>query len=48
VFTAEPRWNNYPGRSTATEMPGNLFVREYSLVEQVHSMGAFFDANAVL
>jgi pimeloyl-ACP methyl ester carboxylesterase len=48
VFTGEPRWNDYPGRSTATEMPANLFVREYSLVDQVHSLGAFFDTFAVL
>ena len=48
VFTGEPRWNNYPGRSAATEMPANLFVREYSLVDQVHSLGAFFDTFAVL
>lgn len=48
VFTGEPRWNNYPGRSGATEMPASLFVREYSLVDQVHSLGAFFDTFAVL
>ena len=39
VFTDEPRWNPYPGRSAATEMPVNLFVREFSLVDQVHSLG---------
>ena len=48
VFTGEPLWNNYPGRSTATEMPANLLVREYSLLDQVHSLGAFFDTFAVL
>jgi len=48
VFTGEPRWNDYPGRSAATEMPVNLFVREYSLVDQIHGMGAFFDTFAVL
>jgi pimeloyl-ACP methyl ester carboxylesterase len=48
VFTGEPRWNDYPGRSAATEMPANLFVREYSLLDQVHSLGAFFDTFAVL
>lgn len=48
VFTGEPRWNDYPGRSGATEMPANLLVREYSLVDQVHSLGAFFDTFAVL
>lgn len=29
-------------------MPANLLVREYPLVEQVHSLGAFFDTFAVL
>jgi proline iminopeptidase len=48
VFTGEPLWNTYPGQSHATEMPGNLYVREYSLVDQVHSLGAFFDTFAVL
>jgi len=48
VFTGEPLWNDYPGRSAATEMPANLYVREYSLVDQVHSLGAFFDTFAVL
>jgi pimeloyl-ACP methyl ester carboxylesterase len=48
VFAGESKWNNYPGHSTATEMPSNLFVREYSLVDQVHSLGAFFDTFAVL
>jgi pimeloyl-ACP methyl ester carboxylesterase len=48
VLTGEPLWNDHPGQSHATEMPANLYVREYSLVDQVHSMGAFFDTFAVL
>ena len=48
VFTGEPLWNDYPGQNHATEVPANLFVREYSLLEQVHSMGALFDTFAAL
>ena len=48
VFTGEPLWNDYPGRSHATETPANLFVREYSLLDKVHSLGAVFDSFAAL
>ena len=48
VFTGERLWNDYPGQDGRTEMPANLLVREYSLLDQIHSIGATLDTFSVL
>ena len=51
ISAHERDWNVYPdldGSRDQAEMSSNLFVREYSLMEQLRAMGAFLDAFSVL
>ena len=51
ALSHEHDWNVYPGFDSAQdeiEMPGNLFVEEYTLMEKLRSMGAFMDTFSVL
>ncbi len=41
----EHQWNAYPGVDDLYEMPFNLFVPEFSLIEQVNAVRGMFDVN---
>ena len=47
----EHDWNDYPmidGFQENGEMPGNIFVEEYTLMEKLRTMGGFLDTFSVL
>ena len=44
----EHDWNPYPELDVSTEMPGNLFVPENSLMDRVNGFRSFLDVFAVL
>jgi proline iminopeptidase len=51
ALSHEHDWNVYPGFDSVQdeiEMPGNMFVEEYSLMEKLRTMGAFMDTFSVL
>jgi proline iminopeptidase len=51
MLSYEREWNDYPRNAeydARGEMPFNVFVNEYSLMEQVHAFNAFLDTAAVL
>ena len=51
ALSYEREWNDYPRNAeydARGEMPFNVFVNEYSLMEQVHAFNAFLDTAAVL
>jgi proline iminopeptidase len=51
ALSHEHDWNPYPGTDNFQEkgeMPGNIFVEEYSLMEKLHTLPAFMDTFSVL
>jgi proline iminopeptidase len=51
ALSHEHDWNPYPGLDRFEEkgeMPGNILVKEYSLMEKLRTMPAFMDTFAVL
>lgn len=51
LLSYERQWNDYPRDpeyDAKGEMPFNVFVGEYTFVEQVHAFNAFLDTAAVL
>lgn len=51
VLAHEREWNEYervPEYEAKGEMPANLFVREYTLLEKLHALPAFLDTFALL
>lgn len=48
VVSTEHSWNAYPGLDLSHEMPGTLFVPEYSFLDRVNAFRGFFDTNATL
>ena len=51
ALSHEHDWNPYPGLERFQEkgeMPGNIFVKEYSLMEKLHTLGGFMDTFSVL
>jgi pimeloyl-ACP methyl ester carboxylesterase len=51
MLSYERQWNVYerdPTYDAKGEMPFNVFVGEYNLVEQIHAFNAFLDTAAVL
>ncbi len=51
ALSHEHDWNPYPGLDRLEEkgeMPGNIFVKEYSLMEKLRTMPGFLDTFAVL
>jgi pimeloyl-ACP methyl ester carboxylesterase len=51
ALSHEHEWNVYPmvaGFQQQGEMPGNIFVEEYTLVEKLRLMGGFLDTFSVL
>lgn len=41
----EHQWNDYPGMDDLYEMPVNLLVPEFSLIEQINAVRGMFDVN---
>lgn len=48
VVSTEHDWNAYPGMDLSHELPGTLFVPEYSFLDRVNAFRGFFDTNATL
>jgi len=48
VVGTEHSWNDYPGLDLSHEMPGTLFVPEYSFLDRINAFRGFFDTNATL
>lgn len=48
VVAHEHSWNLYPGLDLSHEMPGPLFVPEYTFMDRVNAFRGFFDTAAVL
>jgi proline iminopeptidase len=48
ALSHEHDWNVYPAIGGNTEMPGNLFVPENSLMDRINGMRAFLDTFSVL
>ena len=51
VLSHEHAWNVYPmvpGFQEKGEMPGNILVQEYTLLEKLRMLGAFLDSFSVL
>lgn len=51
LLTHEHDWNDYPmvpAYAARGELPANLFVEEYDLVQKVRGMASFLDTFAVL
>jgi pimeloyl-ACP methyl ester carboxylesterase len=51
MLSYEREWNDYPRNAeydARGEMPFNVFVNEYSLMEQVHAFNAFLDTSKQL
>ncbi len=48
VISYEHEWNAYPGLDLTHEMPGILFVPEYTFMDRVNAFKGFLDTNATL
>lgn len=48
VVSHEHDWNSYPELDLSNEMPGILFVPEYSFMDRVNAFRGFLDTNATL
>lgn len=48
VVSAEHLWNDYPGLDLSHEMPGTLFVPEYTWMDRINAFRGFLDTNATL
>lgn len=48
VISYEHEWNAYPGLDLSHEMPGTLFVPEYSWMDRINAFRGFLDTNATL
>lgn len=48
VISYEHQWNAYPGLDVSHEMPGALFVPEYTFMDRVNAFKGFLDTNASL
>lgn len=48
VVSHEHEWNAYPELDLSNEMPGILFVPEYTFMDRVNAFRGFLDTNATL
>lgn len=48
VVSNEHSWNSYPGLDLSHEMPGSLFVPEYSFMDRVNAFKGFLDTNGTM
>ncbi len=48
IVSNEHSWNSYPGLDLSHEMPGSLFVPEYTFMDRVNAFKGFLDTNGVL
>lgn len=48
VVSTEHQWNSYPELDLTHEMPGSLFVPEYSWMDRINAFKGFLDTNATL